>query len=185
MPGFPDLKAEEVQALAHFIVSSLGKEGAPAAVGPSLPPGDPGRGRAYFTGRLRFAGGGAPCLACHVAGSHGAASGGTLGTDLTGAARRYGGAAGLAAALKSAPFPVMRASYAGKPLTEQERADLASFFGTLGDPGPTRSGLNDGFWAAGLLGTLILFAVVAVIGSRRGLSPARRLRELGKRGRKS
>jgi hypothetical protein len=118
-----------------------------------------------------------------VAGSHGAVSGGTLGSDLTGAFRRHGGAAGLAAALKSAPFPVMRASYAGKPLTEQERADLAAFFQTLGDEAAETPVWADGFWALGLAGTAALFAVVAVIGSRRGPSPARRLRRQGRKGR--
>ncbi|MHB8762962.1 MAG: cytochrome c family protein, partial [Deferrisomatales bacterium] len=128
-------------------------------------------------GRLRLAAGGAPCLACHVAGSHGAVSGGTLGRDLTDAFRRYKGAAGMFGAMKSFPFPVMRASYAGKALTEQERADLTAFFQGLGEPGAPAPAWADRFWLPAAAGAALLFAVVAVIGSRRGPSPARRLRQ--------
>ncbi len=177
MPAYPDLTADELASLVQFVQESLGQAGTPAKAAPPVPPGDPERGRDYFTGRQRLAAGGAPCLACHVAGSHGAVSGGMLGRDLTDAVQRYKGAAGVFGALKSFPFPVMRASYAGKALTEQERADLTAFFQGLGDAKAPPTAWADRFWLPAAAGAVLLFAVVAVIGSRRGPSPARRLRQ--------
>ncbi|MFU8856836.1 MAG: c-type cytochrome [Deferrisomatales bacterium] len=185
MPAFPYLTEEEVEGLAVFVAGlAAGAEGLePSPAPPPLPAGDPDRGRAYFTGSVRLAAGGAPCLACHVAGSHGPVSGGTLGSDLTDVARRFGGAAGLFGVFRTMPFPLMRASYAGKALSEQERADLAAFFVAVAEAGTTPSGWADRFWVPALAGAAVLFAVVAVIGSRRGPSPARRLRESLKPGR--
>jgi len=177
MPAYPDLTADELASLVQFVQESLGKDGASAGTGPPVPPGDPERGRDYFTGRVRLGAGGAPCLACHVAGSHGAVSGGTLGRDLTDAVQRYKGAAGVFGALRSFPFPVMRASYAGKALTEQERADLTAFFQSLGNATAPPPAWADRFWWPAAAGAALLFAVVAFIGSRRGPSPARRLRQ--------
>lgn len=185
MPAFPFLTSEEVEDLSAFVVAlGAGAEGKPSAPASTpVPVGDPDRGRGYFTGSIRLTAGGAPCLACHVAGSHGPVSGGTLGRDLTDVAGRLGGAAGLFGLFRTMPFPLMRASYAGMALTEQERADLAAFFVVVGEAGSTPSGWADRFWVPALAGAAALFAVVALIGSRRGPSPARRLRESLKPGR--
>jgi mono/diheme cytochrome c family protein len=179
MPGFPALKDGEVLALARFVRNELGGGPTEAPDEPELS-GQPANGLAFFTGRKRLSAGGAACAACHtVRGQHG----GRLGNDLTGALQRYGGAVRLSATLESMPFRVMRASYDGKALTAQERADLAAFFQGLEEEVGTEAEWVHRFWVAGLVGAATLFAGVALIGFRRGPSPARRLRRASARGR--
>jgi mono/diheme cytochrome c family protein len=182
MPGFPELKGNQVTALVRFVQTKLGTEAAGAAAPPAVElVGNPARGAALFRGRESFAQGGAACAACHRAGGE---AGGCLGRDLTDVAKRYGSGGRLSATLESMPFRVMRASYAGKGLTPQERADLAAFFQSLDGRATAAVQWVERFWLAGFVGAAALFAGVAFIGSRRGVSPARRLRRVLTRGRK-
>jgi mono/diheme cytochrome c family protein len=82
-------------------------------------------GKALFTGGKPFANGGAPCMACHGFADSGV-TGGALAADLSARAEAVG-EQGLRRMLRSLNFPIMRKTYAGKPLTEEEITALAVF----------------------------------------------------------
>jgi len=134
----------------------------PAAPAPSapLPPGDPAAGRALFTGRKLFQNRGAQCFACHTVASIAPPNGGSLGPDLTGSFKKYGGAQGLGAVLAGVPFPTMVPVYHLHALTPQEQADLAAFLGAAGGiPAPmTLFVATLAVWGMGGL-YLILYAI--------------------------
>ncbi len=92
-----------------------------------LPAGNADRGKNLFTGAENTQGGGPACLSCHSIAGVGALGGGQLGPDLTGAAARLGGEKGLASWLAAIPSPTMAPIFASRPLTDEERADLAAF----------------------------------------------------------
>lgn len=83
-------------------------------------------GRDLFTGKKRFANGGAPCVSCHALDYPGIYSG-ALAADLTGL---YGkmGESGVRGVLKSLSFPVMKKIYAERPLNEEESTALTALF---------------------------------------------------------
>ncbi|HSL92199.1 MAG TPA: cytochrome c [Candidatus Limnocylindrales bacterium] len=83
------------------------------------------QGKALFTGATPLANGGAPCTACHGF-RHSGVTGGVLAVDLSARAEAVG-EQGLRGMLKSLNFPIMRKTYAGKPLTEEEITALAVF----------------------------------------------------------
>jgi hypothetical protein len=82
-------------------------------------------GKALFIGDKPFANGGAPCAACHSFGYSGI-TWGALAADLSVRAAAVG-EQGLRGMLKSLNFPIMRKTYEGKPLTEEEITALAVF----------------------------------------------------------
>ncbi len=87
-------------------------------------------GAALFDGRTRLANGGAQCMACHGVSSIAAPGGGTLGPDLTGAVRKYGGTERMIAVLAAIPFPTMVPVYRDHPLTPAEQAELTAYIGS-------------------------------------------------------
>jgi len=118
-------------------------------------------GRALFTGKEPFAKGGAPCVSCHNLRYPGI-NGGALGADLTGL---YGkmGASGVRGVLKSLSFPVMKAIYADRPLTEAETAALVALFQ---DAAARKQSQCDPYPLAGL-GFFGLFIAAAILFKRR------------------
>jgi mono/diheme cytochrome c family protein len=82
-------------------------------------------GKALFIGDKPFANGGAPCAACHSFGYSGI-TWGALASDLSVRAAAIG-EQGLRGMLKSLNFPIMRKTYANKPLTDDEITALAVF----------------------------------------------------------
>lgn len=117
---------------------------APAIAGAAetaTPNGDPSRGKALFVGTAAFAEGGAPCLACHgIAGAGlGRAAGASYGPDLTPTHESYGDD-GVAAILEELAFPSMEPIYTSRPLTEQERVDVAAFLAKVGEGAAPRIG---------------------------------------------
>lgn len=192
MPGNGQLPPEQIEALVQYLVTSFGggagaKTGADgqagesgdpgAADGSPLPAGDPARGESYFLGSARLENGGAPCVSCHAAGNAGNLAGGLLGPALTGLVAKFGGEAGVAGVLAQPAFRVMRASYAGKALSDQERADLAAFFAAAAE-GRVSGGapFPRSFWLVSVLGAGGLFLAMGLFWPRRGTSPAQRLR---------
>ncbi len=173
MPPFPNLSEAELEALVAYLQAGL--EAAPAAPAPSLPKGDAARGRALFLGSARFANGGAACVACHTAGQVGALGGGALGPDLSDLYRRFG-EAGLASALKTPAFRVMRETYRDKPLTDAEVADLIAFFKAVGAAEPAPQAGLARLWQLGLLGMGLLLAAMYAFWPRQRESLAERLR---------
>lgn len=98
---------------------------APAAA-PAGTPGDIEKGQALFQGAIRFENDGAACNACHDVRNDAVIGGGILAAELTSVFSRMGGA-GVKAILGQAPFPVMQAAYADKPLTDGEVTALVAF----------------------------------------------------------
>jgi cytochrome c2 len=115
------LKSEDVKARL-----SAARERQVAEMAATLEPPSPAVGEALFHGGRAFAHGGVACSACHRAGPPGRVRGGTLAADLTDAATRLGEQALVSAAEKPG-FPLMRASYASRPVTRQEAIHLAAY----------------------------------------------------------
>ena len=84
-------------------------------------------GRALFLGTVRFQNGGPACSACHSVAGLAFPAGGTMGPDLT---RGYSkmGPEGLNSALETLFFPAMTPLFRYRPLTLNERRDLAALF---------------------------------------------------------
>jgi mono/diheme cytochrome c family protein len=137
-----------------------------ASAGQSRAEGDPRRGEALYVGNLPFTNGGAPCLGCHgIAGAGlGKAAGASYGPDLTAMYEGFG-EDGVAAILESLEFPSMEPIYAGRPLTEAERADLAAFLQEVSGREPPRVGERLAVEAAA--GTGLLLVLAGIFGRRR------------------
>jgi len=107
--------------------------------------------------------GGSPCIACHALSGFGAAGAANFGPDLSNFYADYGDE-GVLAVLDSLLFPSMEAIYSTRPLTETERLDLTAFFAKTTElqPPPAPS-----LYGRILLGVLIVFAIVALMGLRR------------------
>lgn len=122
--------------------------------------GNPNRGEALYVGAAAFEKGGSPCIACHGFAGIGNAGGANYGPDLSSLYDNYG-EEGVAAVLESLLFPSMEAIFAERPLTEAERLDLTAFFAQAAEqqapPATSLAGLI-------LLGVVIVFAIVALMG---------------------
>lgn len=136
---------------------------APAAASPEA-------GRALFTGAVRFTNGGPACASCHTAAGVGFPGGGRMGPDLTRAYLKLG-PEGLNLALETLYFPAMMPLYAYRPLTPEERRQLAAFLQNASQRPPEPS--TAAVAAIGLAGLLVLIAATAIAGRRR-LRPVRR-----------
>lgn len=130
MPATEGLTREMAVALVDLIDQRSASAAAYPAAGASQPitPADVAQGRDLFTGRTRLIAGGPACVQCHDAATLVTPGGGRLGPDLTQVTGRLGGAPGVAAWLRAAPTPVMRAVYRTAALTPEESRQLAAFF---------------------------------------------------------
>lgn len=145
-----------ILARAVLLISLLGM----AATG--FAAGDPQRGEALFAGGVRFANGGAPCVACHGVAALEGAGGASYGPDLTRLVADYG-EEGVLAVLESLAFPSMEAIYADRGLTPGEQADLTAFFATTAElPAATASPV-----LPGLIGAGVVFLLIWLAGRRR------------------
>ncbi|MHB0971803.1 MAG: c-type cytochrome [Thermoanaerobaculia bacterium] len=147
-PDVKSLLAGEPPATPHPATSK------PAPASPPPPQGSPDRGRRLFFGDEPLAKGGSPCHACHAVN----ARGGTLARDLTGSHARLGARA-LLAATENAPFPMMKAAYAGRPLTPDETVDIVAFLREA--PTQPAQAAERGVILGGAAGGLILIALSA------------------------
>lgn len=138
--------------------------------------GDAAQGRALYTGGQHFAAGGAPCISCHTVAGLGSLGGGSLGKDLTDLYKRTG-EAGTKAMLDGLQFPVMREAYLNRPLTAQEKADLATFFKEVSIKDPVPADLHAStLFLYGLGGAALLFILMLFGWSRQRSSLSERLR---------
>jgi cytochrome c2 len=155
MPNL-SLTESEIEALLAFIES--GESSTPAEV--ELPPGDAQRGAQFFIGQRRLQNDGIACMSCHTVSGVGTLGGGNLGPDLTKVFTRYG-EAGLVSSLQNISFPTMLNVYLNKPLTNQEVADLVSFFeqSNTQSAGAAQQAARV-FWIAGGIGALLFFGVM-------------------------
>jgi ubiquinol-cytochrome c reductase cytochrome c subunit len=101
MPPMPQVSEAEARAIAAYLKGlSGGGQEAPAT---PRTQGDPALGRALYLGQKPLQNGGAPCQACHTVAGVGFLGGGSLGKDLTEAAKRLGGEGGSAPSSKTPP----------------------------------------------------------------------------------
>jgi cytochrome c2 len=165
------LSTPDVDNILAFLATDTAPAGAaqPAASGAqaaNAPKGNPEIGKDLFTGVVRFANGGPPCMACHSVSGIGALGGGQLGPDLTEAVKRYGGAAALDAFVAGTPTPTMKAVWGQRPLSAEDRANVVSFLAQA----ELSQRPAEAIWQlAGLavLGVVILLALAAFIWSYR------------------
>jgi len=123
------LSTSDVDAVLAFLANPGAAATTAVAANATAVQGDPEIGKDLFTGVVRFANGGPPCMACHSVGGIGALGGGQLGPDLTEVVARYGGAAAVNAFVAGTPTPTMKAVWSQHPLTDQERANVVAFLG--------------------------------------------------------
>ncbi len=161
------LSADEVSAvIAYLETTAIAPEettaGEQQPIGPTAlyMQGDPDWGEKLFTGQVPFENGGPACNACHNVAGVGTLGGGTLGPDLTHVASRYG-KEGLASALDTLPFPVMKEIYANQPLSPVEQAHVRAFL-EQADAGPASAGAPTLFVVLGLIGAGVLFGVMFI-----------------------
>jgi ubiquinol-cytochrome c reductase cytochrome c subunit len=176
MPPMPQVSEAEARAIAAYLKGlSGGGQEAPAT---PRTQGDPALGRALYLGQKPLQNGGAPCQACHTVAGVGFLGGGSLGKDLTEAAKRLGGEGGLSAILKNpTAWPVMREAYKDKPLTEAEAAALAAFLVQVSKEAPRPPSLYLGrFLAAGLVLFALLLFYQIILWQMRPKSLAERIR---------
>ena len=131
--------------------------------------GNPAIGEALFVGRTPFANGGAPCLGCHAIGGIGSAGAANFGPDLT-ALYEENEAEGVAEILGSLlDFPTMEAIFTDRPLTEDERLNLTSFFRQVSEQqsGTTAGALGGKVLIGGIITIILFIGVFALMGWRR------------------
>lgn len=169
MPAQPQLSDAEIDAVIAYIQAGVFT---PAEIAP-VGEGGAAVGEQLFTGRMGLENGGPACHACHSAGTYTNLGGPTLGPDLTDLTARYGGAEAVASALANPPSPTMQPIFENKALTDQERADLAAYFGSL----TTRTLVQvDLLWILGLAGAALLVGLMFVFPKRNRINYLRQLR---------
>jgi hypothetical protein len=133
-------------------------------------PGSASAGRTLFLGTVRFKNGGPACSACHSVASLPFPRGGTMGPDLTKAYSKLG-PQGLNSALETLFFPAMTPLFAYRPLTDDERRNLAAFL-----QGVDRQQPGTPTWAIAAIALAIVMMLIAVTGiaGRRRIQSVRR-----------
>lgn len=126
------------------------------------------RGQRVFQGVTRFENGGAACNSCHDVRNDAVIGGGILAAELTTVFSRMGGA-GVKAILGQAPFPVMQAAYAEKPLTDDEVTALVAFleYADSEEYNQLPRDYGIGLFLSGVIGAAILFLFFAILWRRR------------------
>lgn len=169
------LSESDVQLLVAFLEHEAGgpeaeaehqPAQAPAPAPAAVPAGDPGLGKALFTGVTRFENGGPPCMACHSVAGIGALGGGALGPDLTPAFNKYNGATGLAAFLAGVPTATMSAVWSQKPLSPQEQANVIAFLQAASVSQRAPQALGQ-LAVLAIVGLVILLVLAQVVWQRR------------------
>ena len=159
-----------VALFALLLTASVAHATEGAAPADKAPAPDARTGEALYVGEVRFANGGAPCLACHGVAGHGLARAASFGPDLTETFTSYG-AEVLDGVLQDVPFPSMQPIYNTHALTASERADIVAFLGQAGGKVPPQIGSS---FAAGIaVAVCALGAAFVVVGRGRQRRRAR------------
>lgn len=121
-------------------------------------------GRKLFSGEQRLTNGGPACISCHNVVIDQLMSGGLLSLDLTTAITRLG-ENGVHSIILNPPFPVMNAAFVNNPVTSDEAFYLTAFLKNADLVSSTQKPAvpQERFLFAGVLGTIILFALYGVI----------------------
>lgn len=169
------LSSDQAAAIVAYLDSQSGAAPtSPSPAGQSAPKGNADAGKNDFTGATQLANGGPSCLSCHSIAGIGSLGGGTLGPDLTGAYKKYGGEAGIASVLTGLPFRTMKPLFADHPLTAREQANLAAFLRVAS----SEQRPSDSLWTLVLFGLAVAafcLALAFVIWPRRYLVVRRRI----------
>lgn len=118
----------------------------------------------FFSGKQSLFNGGAACTSCHKVRDDRIFSSGTLAKDLS---ESYDvmGSAGVAAIIKSSPFPVMSSAYKNHDLTEEEVLDLTAYLKSVSNERiyqrPYDFNLSFGF--LGFMVFLIIFLFMIIV----------------------
>ena len=127
--------------------------------------GDAKAGEALFTGRIRLANGGPPCISCHSVSGLAFPNGGTMGPDFTGLYNRFG-PEGMVAALDNLFFVTMQPLYDSRPLTPIEQQNFAAFFKQTAQNQP-HPGITVEFGLISVAGCAALFIMNGFIWKKR------------------
>lgn len=126
-------------------------------------------GRKLFHGQQRLTNKGPSCISCHhVSDPQSAISGGTYGLELTKMYETFGQEA-IHTFIGNSPFPVMKAAFEDRPVTDEEVQQLTAYLQYTSDTGATQATSV----AAGLqflwigLGGLILILLVIYLSWRK------------------
>jgi mono/diheme cytochrome c family protein len=170
------MSAQTVEGLVELLQSADLQErlasaeaGKLSELASDLDKGSAGIGRRLFYGNDPLARRGTPCFACHAV----AGEGGTLAADLTYAHRRMG-MSSLLSATERPGFPLMKSSYASKPVTPQEALHLAAFFEESAAQTPAQAVATPRFDGGGTLLGSAAGLIVLVFGGVALLSRSRR-----------
>jgi len=169
MDPIDDLTDAEIDAVIAYIQGGLFIPADLAPVGE----GGAAAGDRLFFGQIGLENGGPSCSACHSAGDHTNLGGWTLGPDLTDLSSRYGGTEAVAAALADPASVTMEPVFDGKALTDQERADLAAYFGSLTSRTEAPVDLLS---IIGLAGAALLLGVMHLFSKRNQINYLQQLR---------
>ncbi|MGE5049251.1 MAG: hypothetical protein ACM3PC_11815 [Deltaproteobacteria bacterium] len=141
------------------------------------PVGNAAIGRALYTGAAPLEKGGAPCVDCHAIGGQGPAMNASFGPDLSRSAAALDGDI-LDGVLTDMPYVSMKPIYAGRPISEAERAHLAAFFQEAAGKAPAGGG---GWFAAQALLLAAALGALFAWTRRRRPSPREQLRKSARR----
>lgn len=167
------LTEEQIKGVLAYIKGKGGATttGAEAPATATVAEGTPEEillGQNLFQGKIRFSNGGPSCIACHNVENESVYGGGILAKELTTVFSRMGGA-GVRAIVSSPPFPVMKAAFENKPVTEAEVSALVAFL-QFTDKENTLHQPREYGWAmfgAGSVGVIALLGFYSLIGRRR------------------
>lgn len=159
MPDHPNLSDAQIKdVLAYIETQSAAPQTSTASA--KLPPGNSSRGRELFVGNIRFTNNGASCNSCHNVALKGYISGGALGKDLTHAVTRLS-AEGVSTIISGLPFPQMKETYASRPVTPQEIADITAFLSATDKQAPVNTaGIAGAYLLFGGAGGIVILAIL-------------------------
>ncbi len=132
----PDNTYSDSQILSILEYIEQGESGGQASVAVDILAGTTSEninaGAHLFSGEQGFENGGVACASCHSVKDERIFSSGTLAKELT-ETWEIMGSSGVAAILKSSPFPVMNIAYKNHSLTEQEVIDLTAYLKSVSE----------------------------------------------------
>lgn len=171
MPDHPNLTDDQMNGILAYIKEKSTSPETTTASAPALA-GNSERGKELFIGNTRFANHGAACSSCHNVEMNGFTQGGALAIDLTHTVTRLS-AAGVGGVVSGLPFPQMKVTYATRPVTPQEIADLVAFL-TIADRQDATiatTPIGNFLLLAGAVGLFILLILYSIYWSRRKKGP--------------
>lgn len=172
MSPHPQLADSDIKKMVMWILEQTGGNGGTAIV-PKKPDrpitsADIEAGQALFTGTVRLSHGGPSCISCHDVKNDNVIGGGSLAIELTSTYTRNG-IGGIQQIITSPPFPVMRAAYQNKALTEHEAFSISAFLKLVDTTKGVQKkrGYGHKMLGAGLIGVIVMFLLVGLFGRDR------------------